>query len=114
MVDKKTHTFFLSAQNTQEDGERITAKQVVKKLIWDMRETCRNYLQDRMSLFISENDKNPEQQLQLFLEEEKEVLLKHGLNFNGTIKVSGGILFLYFDDTYNGGTFEFTFMVEEL
>jgi hypothetical protein len=86
-------------------------QEIVKKLVWDMRETCRNYLQDRMSLFVSENDKNPEQRLRFFLEEEKEVLRKHGLVFDGTMQISGGILSFYFDDTFNGGKFDYTFII---
>lgn len=113
-IDKKTYTFSLTAQKIQQDWEKITAKDIIKKLVWDMRETCRGYLQDRMSLFVSGDNKNIEQKLQLFLGEEKDVLGKHGLISNGRISISGGILTLSFHDTFYWDTFEYTFLTNEI
>ena len=112
-IDKDTYTFFLTAQQIQQDGEKIMPKEIVKKLIWDMRETCRNYLQDRMSLYPSRHNGNPEKWLQTFLEEEKDVLAKHGLIFNGTIDLTGNILSISFVDMLHWwDVFVFTFMAD--
>ena len=112
-IDKKPYTFFLSAQQIRQNGEKITPKEIVVKFVWDIREICRQYLQDRMSIFKSSNKKNTEQWLRDFLEEEKEVLKKHGLIFNGTIGISGGILSLWFRDTFHDKEFDYTFIIED-
>lgn len=87
-VDTRSHTFFLSAGQIRQDGEKITPKEIVKKIVWDIREVCRQYLQDRMSIFQPKNNQNPQQWLTNFLEEEKEVLKKHGLIFDGSVEIS--------------------------
>lgn len=112
-MDKKTHTFSLSAQKIHQDGEKISAKEITQKLIWDMRETFRNYLDARMSIMPIDQGVNFEQSLKDFLSQESEALAKHGLIFTGKIALSGNILTLYFEDTYHGGDFDYTFIIEQ-
>lgn len=112
-VNGKQHTTSLTAQRLiDEKWDKVSAADVAEKIIWDMREAYRNYLDNRIDIIPDIiNLQTRDEKFQRFLEEEKEALKKHWLTFSGKITFVWDIIRIYFhDEIHHWKKFEYTFL----
>lgn len=116
-IDGKHYTTSLSAKKTiDNEWEKVSAADIAKKFIWDMREAYRNYLDKRISIIPDMHEKGwRDEKLSIFIKEEQEALEKHWLTFSGKIEFAWDILRIHFNDgIYHWKEFEYTFHKPDL